>query len=153
MKNPVKKAVLSLCVLSQLSLGACAPSSDKVQAKYVSPLQYQGYSCNQIRQEMMIVSRHVSDVSGTQDHQANNDSAAMGVGLVLFWPALFFLANKDQREELGRLKGEYEALEQAAVRKNCSVAKEMEAARKMEDERKAKQTQQSSPSTNNNSHD
>ena len=102
MKSRFKKAVLSLCVLSQLSLASCAPSSDKVQATYVSPLQYQGYSCSQIRQEMMIVARHVSEVSGTQDHQANNDSVAMGVGLVIFWPALFFLANKDQREELGR---------------------------------------------------
>jgi hypothetical protein len=153
MKTSLKKVVLSFCMLSQLSLGGCAPAADKVQPKYVSPLQYQGYSCNQIRQEMMIVSRHVSDVSGTQDHQANNDSAAMGVGLILFWPALFFLANKDDREELGRLKGEYEALEEAAVKKNCSVGREIEAARKMEGERRAAQAKQNAPSKNNNSHD
>lgn len=39
----------------------------------------------------------------------------MGVGLVLFWPALFFLAGDDQKEELARLKGEYEALEKASI--------------------------------------
>ena len=133
----MKKAITSLCIAGLLT--GCAPSSEKVQPTYVSPLQYQGYSCNQIRQEMMIVAHHVSEVSGSQDHQASNDTAAMGVGLVLFWPALFFLANKDQREELGRLKGEYEALEETAVRKNCGVAKELAAARQMEDDRKAKQ--------------
>src|ERR1041385_5298004 len=95
MKTYFRKTILSLSVASQLSLSACAPSSDKVQATYVSPLQYQEYSCNQIRQEMMIVARHVSEVSGTQDHQATSDSVATGVGIVLFWPALFFLASKD----------------------------------------------------------
>ena len=148
----MRKAISGLCILGLLS--GCAPSADKVQPTYVSPLQYQGYSCNQIRQEMMIVARHVSEVSGTQDHDANNDTAAMGVGLVLFWPALFFLANKDQRAELGRLKGEYEALEEAAVRKNCSVAKELEAARKMEEKRKEKEAAPSAQSPQQkNSHD
>lgn len=128
---------VALCAL----LASCAPSSDKVHASYVSPMQYHGYSCSQIRQEMMIVARKVSDVSGTQDHQAGNDNAAMGVGLVLFWPALFFLANKDQRTELATLKGQYEALEEAAVQKNCTVTKEIEAARKMEEKRKEKQGQ------------
>lgn len=66
----------------------------------------------------------------------------MGVGLILFWPALFFLANKDQRVELATLKGQYEALEEAAVRKNCNVAKEIEAARKMEEKRKEKREQE-----------
>ncbi|MEA3643102.1 MAG: hypothetical protein VBE63_24640 [Lamprobacter sp.] len=45
----------------------------------------------------------------------------MGVGLVLFWPALFFLAGDDQKEELSRLKGEYEALQQAAIRQDCAL--------------------------------
>jgi len=144
MQKQFKKTVLSLCALS-LALSGCAPSSENVKPAYVSPLQYQGYSCNQIRQEMMIVARHVSEVSGTQDSHATNDDVAMGVGLIIFWPALFFLANKDQREELARLKGEYEALEEAAVRKNCSVAREIEAARKMEEARKAKDTQKAAP--------
>jgi hypothetical protein len=43
----------------------------------------------------------------------------MGVGLFLFWPALFLLSESDHREELGRLRGEYEALQQAAIEKQC----------------------------------
>lgn len=48
-------------------------------------------------------------MGGAQKQQATNDAVAMGVGLVLFWPALFCLAGgNDRKEELSRLKGEYE---------------------------------------------
>jgi hypothetical protein len=45
----------------------------------------------------------------------------MGVGLVVFWPALLFIPGKDQSAEVSRLKGEMEALEQAAIAKNCGI--------------------------------
>ncbi|HUH23634.1 MAG TPA: hypothetical protein VLZ51_06195, partial [Brevundimonas sp.] len=67
------------------------------------------------------IGQRVDEVTGQQRKQANNDAIAMGVGLVLFWPALFFLAGgNDKKEELGRLKGEYDALQQAAVAKRCN---------------------------------
>lgn len=46
----------------------------------------------------------------------------MGVGLVLFWPTLFFLdGNSAQAAEYGKLKGEFAALEQTAIKKNCGL--------------------------------
>lgn len=117
----MRKTILtlsSICV-------ACAPSAQNVQATYVSPLEYSSYSCAQIEQEISRVSRKVSEVSGTQNAQNTKDNVAMGVGLIIFWPALFFLIGDDKKEELGRLKGEYDALEQAAIQKNCSVAKDI----------------------------
>jgi len=133
----ITRAITITCVAALLS--ACADHADKIQGTYVSPVQYQDYSCKQIRQEMMRVSRKVNQVSGVQDNQASNDSAAMGVGLVLFWPALFFLAGHDQHGELAELKGQYDALEEEAIQKNCNVEKEIKAARKAEEERKAKE--------------
>lgn len=138
----MKKLVLATCMVSQLGLVACASKSENIAGVYVSPLQYQGYNCNQIRAEMSRVSRRVNEVAGVQDSQASKDSVALGVGLVLFWPALFFMIGKDQKEELSRLKGEYEALEQAAIQKDCDVAKEIDAAREMESQRKAAAKQQ-----------
>lgn len=138
----MKKFVLATCLVSQLVLVACASKSDNISATYISPLQYQGYNCNQIRSELSRVSRRVNEVAGVQDSQASKDSVALGVGLVLFWPALFFMIGKDKEEELARLKGEYEALEQAAIQKDCDVAKEIENAREMEAERKAAAKQQ-----------
>jgi hypothetical protein len=148
--NNFKKPVLALCVIAQLSIGACASKSDKIQATYVSPLQYQDYSCRQIRAEMVRISQKVNEVSGVQDKQASNDSVAMGVGLILFWPALFFLIGDDQKAELSNLKGQYDALQQAAIQKDCDVVKEMESARKMEAERKEKQKQENQPSKGEN---
>ncbi len=130
---PIRKIFL---LLGCLLLASCAQKSDKIQASYVSPLQYQDFSCQQIRGEISRVGRKMSEVAGVQDKTASNDSAAMGVGMVLFWPALFFIDSTDQRVELGRLKGEFDALEQAAIQKNCAVAKEIDEIRKVEAARK-----------------
>lgn len=137
----MKKLVLTTCLISQLGLVACASKSENISASYVSPLTYQDYNCKQVRSELVRVSRRVNEVSGVQDAQASKDSVAMGVGMILFWPALFFMIGKDKEEELSRLKGEYEALEQTAIQKNCDVAGELEAARQMETDRKAQQKQ------------
>ena len=45
----------------------------------------------------------------------------MAVGMLLFWPALFFLEGGDSPEaaEYSRLKGEVEALNEASMLKKC----------------------------------
>ncbi len=124
-----------------LVLGACSTPPEKVSAQYVSPLEYQSYSCDQISMELRRVNRRLLEVTGMQESEANKDAVAMGVGLVLFWPALFFLAGDDHAAELGRLKGEYEALEDAAIHKRCAIAAELKAAR-AERERRAEQARE-----------
>lgn len=128
----MKNKLLLLLAITLLS--ACASSSDNIKASYISPLQYQDYSCKQIGMEVNRVSRRLNEVSGIQDETANEDAVAMGVGLVLFWPSLFFINSSDQEEEVARLKGEFEAIEQAAIEKECSIAPELEKARKMREE-------------------
>jgi len=109
-------------------LTACATAPGKIGATYVSPMLYSDLDCRQIRFEMMRVGGRVQEVTGTQQSKANNDAVAMGVGLVLFWPALFFLANgADQKAELAALKGKYEALEQIALEKRCGMGGEASA--------------------------
>lgn len=118
-----------VAVSTALSLAACATAPDKIGATYVSSIQYSGYDCDQIRMEMVHLSSKVAEVSGAQKHQATNDAVAMGVGLVLFWPALFFLAGgNDRKAELGNLKGQYDALTEAAIQKKCPVADELKTA-------------------------
>lgn len=122
----IKKIML---VASSVLVAACASQSDKIQPSYVSPLQYGNYSCSQIKGELGRVGRKMNEVAGVQDKTASDDSVAMGVGLVLFWPALFFIDSSDQHIELARLKGEFDALEQVAIQKNCKVAQEIKAVR------------------------
>ena len=118
--NSLLRVVSVLLILSFVA--GCATSPEKISATYVSPLQYQSYSCTQLKEESLRVSSRVMEVTGQQKKEATKDAVAMGVGLVLFWPALFFLIGDDKKEELGRLKGEYEALDKASIAKDCSKA-------------------------------
>ena len=142
----MRKFVCSLVCLSFLC--ACSTSPDKISASYVSPLQYQSYNCNQIRMEMQRVGRQVHDIAGKQQGEATKDAVALGAGLILFWPALFFMIGDDKKEELARLKGEYEALQSAAIQKECDVAAEIEEARRLKDERKQETYTETKGTTN-----
>jgi hypothetical protein len=73
----------------------------------------------------MDVSDHVRIVSGQQARDHTRDAVAMTVGIVVFWPALFFMSGKGHQEELAELKGRYDAIDHAAIQKNCPVADEI----------------------------
>jgi len=111
-------AVSTLC----LFLVGCASSSNEITAQYVSPIQYQNYTCQQIGLEAQRISQRAAQLAGIQDEKSTNDAVAMGVGLILFWPGLLFIkGDGTTAAELGRLKGEFEALEQASIQKNCGI--------------------------------
>lgn len=112
-----------------LMIAGCATNSANVTAQYVSPANFSSLNCEQVREELLRVSARVRQVSGQQDRKATNDAVATGIGIIVFWPALFFLMSDDHAAELGRLKGEYEALEHTARTKQCAVAAELSAAR------------------------
>lgn len=117
----VKKSIASMAAAS-FALVGCATSSKDIASTYVSPIQYQGYDCEQIAAENQRLASRVSQLGGRLDEASSNDKAIMGVGLVLFWPALFALGGTKQQEaEYARLKGEHDALQQAAVAKKCTV--------------------------------
>jgi len=104
-------------------LAACATDPQKIQAAYVSPIQYQGYTCQQIAGELGRVTRKATEVGGGLKKLADDDESQMAIGLILFWPALFFLEGSDgpQATEYARLKGERDALEQVAIKKDCGI--------------------------------
>jgi hypothetical protein len=107
-------------MLMAAAVAGCASSSEKIAASYVSPLQYQSYTCQQLAEEAQRISSRATIVSGVQDQKATNDAIATGVAIVLFWPAAFMVGGNDQTTaELARLKGEFEAVERASVQKNC----------------------------------
>lgn len=103
-------------------LAGCAKGPDSIEARYVSPATYQTWSCEQLVDEKMRLTREVDRVSGLQRENANADVAMMSVGLIIFWPALIGLAaTKDRKDELGRLKGEFEAVDLQVKGKQCSA--------------------------------
>lgn len=146
----LRSNAVSAVVISAFLLSSCASAPDKISAQYVSPLVYQDLSCRQIRGELERVSRKVQEITGVQDKESSKDAWAMGVGLVVFWPALFFLIGDDKKEELGHLKGEYEALEQTAIKKDCAYVKELQDADKKRKEAEAKRKEEESSQSRKN---
>jgi hypothetical protein len=103
-------------------LAGCAKDASQVGATYVSPILYENYTCPQLAEEAQRVSSRAAQASGVQDQKATNDKIAMGVGLVVFWPALLFTKGNDETTaELARLKGQMDAIEQASIRKRCGI--------------------------------
>ena len=101
---------------------SCSNSSKDIVAIYVSPEQYSNLDCDQIRAEMQRVAGKVRSLTGQLDKNAGNDNVVTGVSLILFWPAVFFLGGtKEEEAEYARLKGEYDALEQASILRKCSM--------------------------------
>ena len=111
-----------LAVLAGIAQLGCASSPDSISARYVSPNMYQNWSCDQLVDEKTRLTSDVQRVSGLQRENANADVAMMTVGLIIFWPALIGLAaTKDRKDELGRLKGEYDAVDLSIRSRQCTI--------------------------------
>lgn len=115
------KKITSLIAVAAIA-SSCASKAVDIEAAYVSPMLYENLTCEQLALEATNVSSRAIAASGAQDKKAGQDTAAMAVGLVLFWPAMF-LAKGDgaQAAEVSRLKGEMKAIEQASLRKSCGI--------------------------------
>jgi hypothetical protein len=111
---------LIVAVSAAAIVAGCATAPDNVTAAYVSPEQYADYSCRQIREEMIEVSQQVRGMADAEGADRRRDAVALTVGLVVFWPALAFMAEGDHKDELAGLKGDYEALKHEAIRKDCA---------------------------------
>ncbi|HEY2358388.1 MAG TPA: hypothetical protein VGH86_13135, partial [Phenylobacterium sp.] len=96
----MRKLVSTALLGAMLFNAACATAPDKVQANYVSPVEYANLDCDQIRAELFKVSDRVRVVTGQQSAKRTRDTVALTVGLVVFWPALFFMIGGDKKEEL-----------------------------------------------------
>jgi hypothetical protein len=119
-----KVSVLSGFAATILLVTGCASSPDKIDAAYVSPVKYQSYQCDQVATEMDYVGHRTTKLYHRLEKERTADNWQMGIGLVLFWPSLFLLEGGDGPEaaEYAQLKGEYEALRETSVSKQCHIA-------------------------------
>jgi hypothetical protein len=119
----MKRMMNTVCAAAlALTAAGCATKPDAIKAAYVSPLNYEPYTCEQLAAEAQRVSARAGEAAGVQQKKASGDAVAMGVGLIVFWPALFFIKGKGANEaELARLKGEMETIEQVSIQKNCGL--------------------------------
>ena len=119
----MKKKVLTSLAGAML-LAGCATAPEKIQSSSVSPLRFKDYTCNQLVLEQDRLNRRATELHASLKKTADDDGAQMAIGAILFWPALFFLEGGDGAEaaEYSRIKGEREAIEIAAIQRDCSIA-------------------------------
>ncbi len=119
--NKAHKTFIALLGLAAF-LVACSPRPEKIEADYISPSFYTPYSCERLEEEHIKLSRKVRDLYKKQDAHVNKDIAVLSASILLFNPAIFFMIGQDEKEELSFLKGEYNALEKAAIKNKCPIA-------------------------------
>jgi hypothetical protein len=103
-------------------LAGCASPAASIKPSYVSTVAYQGLSCKQLATEAEVLSSRAAEAYGAQDQKAAGDAIAVGVAMVVFWPAAFLIGGDGaQATEVARLKGEMEAIEAASRRKGCGI--------------------------------
>lgn len=101
---------------------ACVKNPDNIKATYVPFAPYESLQCSQLSEEIRRVSINLNDIAEKQRQNFVTDTALLTVGLVIFWPALLAMpATTDRSTELGRLRGEYDAL-QTAMARRCTTA-------------------------------
>ena len=114
--------LISFSALALIALSGCAQNADKITASAVSPFAYHGLTCPQLSAAAYRVSNQLAISTDAQNRKAKNDAAEMGIGLVLFWPALLFLDGNDETAtQLAQLKGEMIAIEDANRRQGCNI--------------------------------
>jgi hypothetical protein len=105
-------------------VSACATRPDKIAPAYTSSMTYSGLDCRTIRSETNAVVTRLNSLAGVQNKKATTDAVLTGVGLVLFWPALFFtsgVSGSDNEAEIASLKGQAEALAASYRAQGCGL--------------------------------
>lgn len=116
--SALRAAALALALGAALS--GCATRSDDVRPIPASPAQFMAWDCARIDDERDQVQQRATHVAWTVDERVGNNILALGLGLTIFWPALFAMQPDGlEAADLARLKGRYEALSQAAQLKGC----------------------------------
>lgn len=115
-------AVLQALV-AVLALGGCATRSADVVPRPTDPAAYAGWGCVRLFEELDQVQARAADVAYAVDARVGNNMIALGVGVVVFWPALLAMRpDGAEATELATLKGRYEALRAAADSQGCASA-------------------------------
>ena len=112
----------TLALACAIALSGCAKKPSQITPTYVDPAQYRTLDCDQLALSAQNISRQAAQSVGVQQKNADNDAAMVGVGIILFWPALFFTSRDAATEtNLAYLRGSMLAIEQVNNEKKCGL--------------------------------
>jgi len=96
----------------------CAASPASIAPAYVSELQFQQYSCEQIAAEQSRIEAALAASSAQQNRARSNDAW----GVALLGLPVSTLSGGNVADQIAHLKGTQNALAKAATLKNCAVS-------------------------------
>lgn len=151
---PIFLNVFSAVLVILLGSVSCAPHSYEIRSADVPLDQYEELSCTEVYAEMNSRLRKLEELGSSIDETAETDETQTAVGLILVWPALFWLEGSDtpEAQEYAQIRGEMLSLEHTAILKDCVEAKalatewreeEKQLREAREEEEKKKKEQQS----------
>jgi hypothetical protein len=79
-------------------VAGCASASKDIAAVHVPTLAYPSYDCDQLAPESQRIHLRPAQPAGRLDEAARNDKAIAGIGMLVFWPALFALGGTKEQE-------------------------------------------------------
>ena len=123
--NTLKTKIFSIATLAVL-LSGCATSPSNIQAQSISPNMYQNYNCQQLADESTIIFTKIDKLKDSIGDESIYDKAAIAGSIASFGllsPSLLFMHSDTNKEATySLLQGEYSALKQAQVLKNCQFS-------------------------------
>ena len=113
-RHAVHAAVL-LCAVS-----GCATRSGDVVPQKTDPVEFAAWNCDRIDEESDRVQLRAADVAYAVDARVGNNMIALGLGVMVFWPALLAMRPDGmEAQELAALKGRFEALRSVGQQRGC----------------------------------
>jgi len=105
---------IALGALAAIVAG-CAKSPESISPSYISEVGYQSWSCQQLIEEQARLADAYTTAAKQQNQARTNDA----VGVLLIGLPVASMSGDNIAPEIGRLKGEQEAVRKTIVRKKC----------------------------------
>ena len=106
--------ILIVCVACA-AIAGCAQKPDAIQASYISPTTYDGWSCSQLQSEAARVDAALARASAQQEQARSNDTA----GVIFLGLPVSSLSGGNVAPQIADLKGRKDVLQQTQIRRNC----------------------------------
>ena len=111
---------LGILPLASLLIGcAVSPAPASISASYVSSIPYQSWTCSQLRQEQSSLDAALSSASTQQDQMRSNERVHSALSMLVPLPPDTGFGDVTLQVDIAHLKGEQEAVRQAAVHNSC----------------------------------